>query len=393
MTGNVRLMATAQVSFSAEELLADPDLAEPLVVNDVRCHGGFDSDGTYRSPRTRSRVPAIAAWEAQRQEQFSTPSLDMPIEAWPETFPNVDQTKLLLRHGVREPTIGALTRIGTVEGFGSMLRLLPLPDWRNIFEEDIDGTATAHLGGGLFEAHARDEAGHEDLAGHDTMWFLARDVAFESPPAEDETEAMLERMGIRRPGTTGAGSAGSDNAGGSGGGADRPGDAAERFLGGRLLPDDIDPLAELVVRQMISLLFIELSAFHSFRWAEEVLSDTDLLAGEGEAARIVSYIRADETPHVAYLRVALSEMRDRTWTGASGRRHSGNLIVDRLWDELLDQSRGERRQDLLQVTWREIDRAVARRRDRDDLLEEFWSLGSVERLEDGSFVDHSDTRR
>ena len=60
---------------------------------------------------------------------------------------------------------------------------------------------------------------------------------------------------------------------------------------------------------MISLLFIEISAFHGFIWAEGVLGDTDVCAGDGEAARIVSYIRADETPHVAYLRVALSEGR------------------------------------------------------------------------------------
>ena len=50
---------------------------------------------------------------------------------------------------------------------------------------------------------------------------------------------------------------------------------------------------------MIGLLLIEISAFHGFTWAEGVLSDTDLIAGDGEAARIISYIRADETPHVA----------------------------------------------------------------------------------------------
>ncbi len=32
----------------------------------------------------------------------------------------------------------------------------------------------------------------------------------------------------------------------------------------------------------------------------------------------MSYIRADETPHVEYLRTALTEMRDRTWIGTSG---------------------------------------------------------------------------
>ena len=65
------------------------------------------------------------------------------------------------------PTISALTRIGTVEGFGGMLRLLRVPDFRRCFEEDITGTAIAHIDHGLFEAHARDEAGFGDLAGHD----------------------------------------------------------------------------------------------------------------------------------------------------------------------------------------------------------------------------------
>ena len=36
---------------------------------------------------------------------------------------------------------------------------------------------------------------------------------------------------------------------------------------------------------MIGLLLIEISAFHGFRWAEAVLGDTELVAGDGEAAR------------------------------------------------------------------------------------------------------------
>ena len=47
------------------------------------------------------------------------------------------------------------------------------------FAESIDGTAIAHLQRGLFEAHARDEAGWEEEAGHKQMWFAARDIAFE----------------------------------------------------------------------------------------------------------------------------------------------------------------------------------------------------------------------
>ena len=103
----------------------------------------------------------------------------------------------------------------------------------------------------------------------------------------------------------------------------------------RALPDDIDFTLEVVVSRMIGLLLIEISAFHGFAWAEAVLGDGSLVAGDGAAAAIVSYIRSDETPHVAWLRTALSEMRDRTWIGESGRRHPGNEMIGRLWNRAL----------------------------------------------------------
>ncbi len=200
-------MTTVQTEYTAAELLADHDFAEPLVVGDIRCHGGFLDDGTYVSPRTRNRWPAIRAWEEQRASTFGTLILDVPLETWPENFPTVDQTKFLLRHGAPGPTISALTRIGTVEGFGGLLRLIEIPDWRSCFVEDVSSTAIGHIDGGLFEAHARDEAGHGDQAGHDRMWFAARDVAFEQPVTEDERARMMARMGIgsaaRRPAEAG----------------------------------------------------------------------------------------------------------------------------------------------------------------------------------------------
>ena len=73
-----------------------------------------------------------------------------------------------------------------------------------------------------------------------------------------------------------------------------------------------------MVTLMVRVLFIEISAFHTFAWAEAWLSDRELVEGDGAAARLVRYIRADETPHVDYLRTALSEMRDRTWIGETG---------------------------------------------------------------------------
>jgi hypothetical protein len=367
-------MTTKQVVYSEAELLADPAIAEPLVVDGTVCHGGFDAEGVYRSPRTRFRVPAIDAWDEQRLEQFGTPKLDIGLETWPEHFPHVAQTQLLLDHGVAQPTISELTRIGTVEGFGSMLRYSPIPDLRRCFEEDIDGTAIAHIGGGLYEAHARDEAGFDGIAGHKEMWFVARDLAFDHPVTEDQTTVMLERMGIPI------------------------GDpeemaklraVAEAF---RLLPSAISFELESLVARMVNLLFIEITAFHVFAWAEEVLGDTSRVDGEGEAARLVSYIRADEAPHVGYLGTVLSEMRDRTWIGTDGSRHDGAEMIGLIWEAYLNRSINEGRTQFLDMVVREIRHALGERPGADDLFEEMLSLGSVRQLDDGTWFDATDER-
>ena len=343
-------MGTAQVQFSEEELLADTPAAEPLVAGGVRCHGGFDEAGSYVSPRTRFRVPAIAAWGEQNSERFSSELIDVPLEWWARSFPNVDQARFLIRAGVPEPLMATLTRIGTVEGYGANIRLLEPTDLQRHFLEDVGGTAIGHLGGGLFEAHGRDEAGWEEEAGHRDRWFAARDIAFDRTCQEPDIEAMLARMGFG-PGRSGAGAA-------------------------RLLPDDIPHELEVMVSLMVRVLFIEISAFHTFAWAEEWMSDSELVAGDGEAARLVSYIRADETPHVGYLRTALSEMRDRTWVGEGGRRHAGADMIGRIWEPLLAHSLGPGRDEGRRAALGEVEFWCARRRDGADVLAEFHSLGA-----------------
>jgi hypothetical protein len=127
---------------------------------------------------------------------------------------------------------------------------------------------------------------------------------------------------------------------------------------------------------MTSLLLIEISAFHVFAWAESVLSDEALVAGSGEAARLVSYIRADETPHVEYLKTVLSEMRDRTFVGSSGRRYPGVDVVGRIWDRALSDSLGTRRQQNIALTVREVEHALDGHARRGEILEQFHSLAS-----------------
>ena len=80
---------TLQIDYTADELLASHDYAEPLFAGGVRCHGGFADDGTYVSPRTKHRVPAIEAWQQQHRDQFGTELLGLPLDTWPESYPNV----------------------------------------------------------------------------------------------------------------------------------------------------------------------------------------------------------------------------------------------------------------------------------------------------------------
>jgi hypothetical protein len=342
-------MGTAQVEFTEEELLDDIEITEPLIAGGVRCHGGFDQDGRYVSPRTKFRIPAIDAWGAHNCELFSSSLIDVPLKLWEKTFPNVEQARFLIRAGVPEPLMATLTRIGTVEGYGANIRLLKPKDLQRHFVETIEGTAIDHLGGGLFEAHGRDEAGFGTEAGHKDMWFAARDIAFERPIDDLDVEAMLARMGF---------------------GPGRPGAGTARFL-----PADIPEDLELMIALMIRVLFIEISAFHTFAWAEAWMSDTDLVNGDGEAARLVSYIRADEAPHVGYLRTALSEMRDRTWIGESGRTYAGSDLIERMWSPLLADSLGAGREASRQAALGEVEYWCGQRQHGQDVVAEFHALG------------------
>ncbi len=350
-------MSNRQCTWTETELLADDPGLAPLVVAGHRCHGGFDGDGRYHSPRTRFRVPAIEAWQQQHRATFGTDVLDVPIDRWPPSSPNVAQSRFLLEQGVREPVITQLTRIGTVEGFGAMIRYANVPDPQRFFAESIEGTAIEHLDRGLFEAHARDEAGWEAERGHKHMWFAARDAAFEHPPTEDQTALMLERMGIV--------------------GGDAPPDPEQirqRMLAMRVI-DDLDLGMEMLVQRMISILLIEISAHHVFAWAEALLSDTELVAGDGEAARLVSYIRQDESPHVEYLETALTEMRDRSFVGESGIPIPGAEVIGPLWDRGLAESLGPRRDQNLQVAVREVEHALDGHPRGDEILEQYHALG------------------
>lgn len=289
--------------YSREEILASGEVAAPLVANGVRCHGGFDDDGRYRSPRTLHRAPAIAAWQG-RLAREGHDLLDVPRGLMPPQYPNVEQATLLLRHGVREPVARALTIISIVEGFGAVIRDVRIPDLEALVVEPIDGTALAHLGAGLFEAHARDESGYRDEGGHKQMWEAARDLALENPKIPGDV--LLRMMGR--------------------GGRARK--AARPFPA-------LDPTLERMLQTMAQVLVVEVFAEGTFDWGERLLSNPEVSAEPEAAGAMVRHIRSDENPHVEYLRTALSEVRARTLRTVDGGTLSGREVVDGLVHRIL----------------------------------------------------------
>jgi hypothetical protein len=302
-------MTTAQpfdasrLVYTEAELLDSGGYDAPLIAGGMRCHGGFDADGAYRSPRTLHRGPAVAAWQARLAREGHA-LLDVPALLMPPQYPNVAQAKLLLKNGVRDPIVRALTIISIVEGFGAVIRDVRVPKLSELVVEPLDGTALDHLARGLFEAHARDEAGWRDEGGHKQMWEAARDLALEKPKIP--ADVMMRMMGRT---------------------AQRP--AAERPF------PMLDETLERMLALMAQVLVVEIFAEGTFAWGVALLSDPEVSAKPKEAGDMVRHIQADERPHVEYLRTALSELRARTLRTVDGKTIAGREVVDGLMHRIL----------------------------------------------------------
>jgi hypothetical protein len=305
-----------RTSFSRDEILAGGDYAEPLIAGEVRCHGGFEADGSYRSPRMLHRGPAIAAWQAQLELEGHG-LLEVPRSFMPPQYPNVEQAKLLLRNGVRDPIVRTLTIISIVEGFGAIIRDVKVPALDEWLVEPVAGTALAHLREGLFEAHARDESGYRDEGGHKQMWEAARDLALETPKIPGDV--LMRMMG----------------GGGPGG---------QRRSPERPFPQ-LDETLERMIQMMARVCVVEVFAEGTFEWGERVLSDPEVSAAPEAAGAMVRHIRSDESPHVEYLRTGLSEIRARTLRTVDGKTLAGRQVVDRLIHQIVREMTTNRPRD------------------------------------------------
>jgi hypothetical protein len=295
------------LTYSTEELLREHDGLTPHVVLGRRLHGGFHPDGTYEPPRALGRERALDAWTAALRTRGGAPLVaDSGLLAGVR-LPNVEQQRVLLRHGIDRPFWNTLTVTGKLEARGRLLAELPVPDLRPAIVEDVSEMAIGHLGTGLLLAHGLDEGGvpSDDVGGHDAMWFLARDLVF-GVAAHDDVEPPAN---IARP------------------------EAGRRFM--PEVPAEIEALLSLLA----NVLLIELRAELGFAETQAILRTPDLFADRRDeaelAAEIVERIRTDEGIHVRSLCLYLGELRAVTLRTVEGGTIPGRDVIDRFWDGLV----------------------------------------------------------
>jgi hypothetical protein len=296
-----------QLIYTEDELMSEHSGLAPHMILGQRVHGGLHADGRYQPPRSLGREKALEAWAAAlvaRGGQVfpADSSLLTGIR-----LPSADQQKVLLRNGLSRWFWNGLTITGKIEARGRLLAEIPFPDLQPVIVEDISEMGIGHLGTGLLVAHGLDEGGTPDdgIAGHDVMWFVARDLAF-GEGAHDDVDPPDN---IARP------------------------EAGQRFM--PELPENIEGLISLLT----NLLIIEFRAELGFAETQEILRTADLFTDRRdeaeEAAEIVERIRTDEEIHVRSLCIYLGELCSVTFRTTDGGTVSGRELIERFWDGLV----------------------------------------------------------
>jgi hypothetical protein len=296
----------ARVVFSREEIMAEHAYAKPQVEAGYRLHGGFDAKGTYVSPRTLNRWPAVDAWQAQLTAR-GFPLIDASTRLLKRgAYPGIEQQKLLLGNGFGETLWNALTITGVIEARGKLLAEAVAPEFQSIVEEDISGTCLGHLNKGLLVAHGLDEGGDKahGQGGHDDMWFAVRDALF----GKDAYPIPEVPASIGRPEV------------------------------GRLMPQ-VDKAFEEWILLLMNVLMIEVRAESFFSFCTNLMRSPDVFRDRRQAAmhaaELVERIRTDEAIHVAYLQTVVSELRSFTIKCLDGSRIKGAQMIDPIWEGMI----------------------------------------------------------
>ncbi len=332
-----------QLQFSREQLLSEHDYAQAHVVGGRRMHGGLLADGTYEPPRSLGRTMALDAWtkalRSQGGELFDADSSLLDGDR----IPSVEQSRVLLRHGLGETFWNTLTIIGKIEAKGRLLADIEFPDLQPFIVDDISEMAIGHLNRGLLFAHGIDEGGQPDLGigGHDEMWFVARDLVFGAGAFPDVEPADS----IARP------------------------EAGSRFM------PEISPAAEGLLSLIMNLLIIEFRAEIGFTATQTIVRTPDLFAerrADAElAAVIVERIRTDETIHISSLRLYLGELRTVRFKTLDGGEITGAELIDRFWGGLVHWATVEQPHQLAAIQSTLIEDRIRLAPNADQLLAEF----------------------
>jgi len=298
----------ARLRYSREELMASHPYVKAHEAAGYRLHGGFVADGAYVSPRTLTRWPAVRAWgEALKARGF--PLIDASRDLLKrQGSPTFEQHRMLLKAGYGQILWNSLTTTGIIEARGQALCNMTAPDMQRLVVEDISVTATAHMNAGLLYAHGADEGGdpaRPEEGAHDTMWFAARDLVF-GKNAYPLPEAPAS---IARP------------------------------VEGREMPE-LPEGYEQLIKFLMNVLMIEIRAESFFSLCCRIFREPDLFtdrrADAELAAQMVERIRADESVHVGYLQVLISEMRSFHWKTVDGKVVDGSRFIDPLWARMVD---------------------------------------------------------
>jgi len=292
--------------YTRDELMADdPYVREHREVGYL-LHGGFDEAGTYISPKTLNRWPAIRAWQKALQGK----GWDL-VEATGDllhrgNYPNLAQQKLLINNGYGESFWNALTVTGIIEARGQLLCTVEAPDFQDVIVEDISETATGHLNKGLLYAHGADEGGDPEkpeYGAHDAMWFASRDLVF----GKDAYPLVEPPESIGRP---------------------------EQ---GRQMPQ-LPEGHEGILSLLMNVLMIEVRAEAFFAHSVALMRDREIFsnaADADQAATMVERIRIDEAVHVGYLQTVVSEMRSFTFKTVDGGTIAGKDMIDPVWKKMV----------------------------------------------------------
>ena len=296
--------------YTEDELLRDHPGLVPHVVAGRRMHGGFQADGTYQPPRALVREPALQAWAEALVARGGQPLDAHASLLGGVRLPTVEQSRVLLRHGLGETFWNSLTITGKIEARGRLLAQFTFPELQPHIVDDISEMGIGHLGKGLLKAHGYDEGGIdgpvEEVPGaHDQMWFAARDLAFGEGAYPD---------------------------------VDPPENIARPEVGRRWMPE-LPPEIEGLLSLLMNLLVIEFRAEIGFAASQAILRTPDLFADRRaealEAAEIIERIRIDEAIHVSSLRLFLGECAAVTFRTTDGGTVPGSELIGRFWNGLV----------------------------------------------------------